>query len=282
MKIKKYITHIRLCSKLEHEISRKWRNFIDGMFFRFRKLHHLEFIITTKCNLRCKQCSNLIPEIQDKAKDICFEEFKRDMDLLMSNFDYIYRLQIHGGEPMLHPEIAKIMAYILQYKEKIGISVIVTNGTNLPSQALLDVISNHKVAIIASPYSFNKTMLEKLRTLCAENHVLYTQFGERKWFKFDPPDREAYRVSELRSKYWHCPTNGFPAYKNGRLYLCARLANILDYKDNLVDDGLTLNIRSTNNAIKFLMKDYSINCKYCNINKHEMCHAAEQRSCVIL
>jgi hypothetical protein len=218
----------------------------------------------------------LIPEIQDKAKNVCFEEFKYNLDLLMSNFDYIYRLQIHGGEPMLHPEIEKIMAYVLRYKEKIGITVIVTNGTNLPSQALLDVISRNKVAIIASPYSFNATMLEKLKTTCFENHVLYTQFGERKWFKFDPPDKEVYSVSELRSKFWNCPTNGFPTYKNGKLYLCARLANILDYKDNLVDDGVNLNTRSKNNAIKFLMKDYSINCKYCNINKHEMCNAAEQ------
>jgi len=277
MKLKKYITHIRFCSALENRKSRKLKNRIEGLFFRFRKLHHLEMIITTKCNLRCKQCSNLIPEIQHKAKDVGFEEFKRDLDLLMSNFDYIYRLQIHGGEPMLHPEIAKIMAYVIQYKAKIGISVIVTNGTNLPSRELLDVISGHKVAIIASPYSFNATMLEKLKAICVENHVLYAQFGERKWFKFDPPNKEDYSVSELRTKYWNCPANGFPACKNGRLYLCARLANILDYKDNLVDDSVSLNTRSTNNAIKFLMKDYSINCKYCNINKQEMCHAAEQR-----
>jgi len=183
---------------------------------------------------------------------------------------------------MLHPDIAKIMAYVLQYKERIRITVIVTNGTNLPSRELLDVISRNKVAIIASPYSFNKTMLEKLRTTCAENHVLYTQFGERKWFKFDPPDKETYSVDELRTKYWRCPNNGFPAYKNGRLYLCAREANILDYKDNLVDDGINLNTRSKNNAIKFFMKDYSINCKYCNINKNEMCNAAEQRTMDIL
>ena len=277
MKLKKYITHIRLCSRLEHSKSGKLKNVIAGMFFRFRKLHHLEMIITTKCNLRCRNCSNLIPEIQDRAKDVSFEEFKRDLDLLMSNFDYIYRLQIHGGEPMLHPEIAKIMAYVLQYKEKIRIAVIVTNGTNLPSRELLDVISKNKVAIIASPYRFNKTMLEKLRTTCAENQVLYTQFGERYWFKFDPPVKETYSIDELRTKYWTCPNNGFPAYKNGRLYVCARVANILDYKDNLVDDGVNLNTRSTNNAMKFLMRDYSVNCKYCNINRNEMCIAAEQR-----
>ena len=178
---------------------------------------------------------------------------------------------------MLHPGITKIMAYVLLYKEKIGISVIVTNGTNLPSRELLDVISSNNVAIIASPYSFNKAMLEKLRKTCIENHVLYTQFGERKWFKFDPPVKESYNVSELKAKYRTCPTNGFPTYKNGRLYLCARLANILDYKDNLDDDSINLYSRSRNKAIRFLMKEYCINCKYCNINKNEMCNAAEQR-----
>jgi len=96
-------------------------------------------------------------------------------------------------------------------------------------------------------------------------------------FKFDSPAKDTYSVSELRAKYWSCPTKGFSTYKNGRLYLCARLANILDYKDNLVDDGIDLNTSSKNNAIKFLMKDYSINCKYCNINRKEMCNAAEQK-----
>ena len=277
MKLKKYFTQIRLCSTVELSKAQELKNFVDGVFFRFRRLFHVEMIITTKCNLRCNNCSNLIPEIQDKAKDVNFEEFKRDIDLLMSNFDYIYHFQIHGGEPMLHPEIAKIMAYVLRYKKKIGYSVIVTNGTNLPSQELLDVLSEQKSAIIASPYSFNKTMLEKLKTICAENHVLYTQFREKKWFKFDSPDKEEYSVAELTSKYWDCPINKCPAYKNGKLYLCARVANILEYKDNLVDDGINLNTRSKSNAIKFLMKDYSINCKYCNINKNEMCNAAEQR-----
>ena len=277
MILQRYITHIRFCSRLERTKSRKLKNYIAGIFFGFRKLHHLEMIITTKCNLRCKNCSNLIPEIQDKAKDVSLEEFKHELDLLMSNFDYVYRLQIHGGEPMLHPEVAKIMEYTIQYREKIGIIVIVTNGTNLPSQELLDVISKNKVAIIASPYSFNKAMLEKLKTTCVENQVLYMQFGARKWFKFISPDKDAYSLPELRKKFHNCPTNSFPTYKNGRLYLCARLANILDYQDSLVDDGIDLNTRSKNNAIRFLMKDYSINCMYCNISKTEMCNAAEQR-----
>jgi len=278
MKLKKYFTHIRLCSNLEHTRSGKSKNLFEGLFFKFRKLHHVEMIITTKCNLRCKHCSNLIPDIQDKAKHISLEEFKRELDLLMSNFDYIYRLQIHGGEPLLHPEIVKIMAYVVRYKEKIGISVIVTNGTNLPSQELLNVISRNNVAIIASPYGFNETMLVKLGTVCFKNHVLYMQFGARKWLKFDPPDTKDYSIAELKSKYWNCPNNGFPAYKNGKLYLCARLANLLDYQENPVDDGVNLNSRSKNNSIRFLMKDYSINCKYCNINKKEMCNAAEQRT----
>ena len=41
-------------------------------------------------------------------------------------------------------------------------------------------------------YSFSATMLEKLKAICVENHVLYAQFGERKWFQFDPPDKEDY------------------------------------------------------------------------------------------
>ena len=69
----------------------------------------------------------------------------------------------------------------------------------------------------------------------------------------------------------------YPAYKNKKLYLCSRLANIVTQRDDIDDDGIELSFSSKKGAIKFLQKDYSINCKYCQIDEENICEAAIQR-----
>ena len=276
MKTANYFKHIRKCSSFEPRFSTKLIHFAKGIFLQFRKLHFVEMIVTTKCNLRCMNCSNLIPEIQHKAEHVPFDIFKRDFDMLMSNFDYIYCLQIHGGEPLLHPEIDKILAYVLKSKNKIWIIKIITNGTVLPSQNLLNVISRQNVMVGASNYKINEGLRDKLRTIYATNHVFFMQFAEKQWNIFKKPEKETFSIRELKSKYEKCLNNIYPSYKNKKLYLCSRLANIVTQKDNIEDDGIELSFSSKKGAIKFLKKDYSINCKYCQIDEENFCEAAIQ------
>jgi organic radical activating enzyme len=273
-----YFKHIRLCASLEPTFSTRLAHLIEGIFLRFRKLHFVEMIVTTKCNLRCINCSNLISELQHKAEDIPLEIFKRDLDILMSNFKYIYCLQIHGGEPLLHPEIDQILAYALEYRHKIRVVKIVTNGTVLPSQKLLHVISRQNVIIGASCYKINEGLREKLRTICATNNVFFTLFEDKQWFVFKKPEKETYSIRELKSKFHTCPANMYPSYKNGKLYLCSRLANLVTLKDDIADDGIELSPSSRKGAIRFLQKDYSVNCKYCQIDENNFCEAAMQHN----
>ena len=275
----KYFKHIRICSGFEPKLSTRLIHLIHGLLFRFRKLHFVEMIVTTKCNLRCKNCSNLIPEIQHKAEEVPFESFKRDFDKLMANFDYIYCLQIHGGEPLLHSEIDQILAYALTYNRKIYLIKIVTNGTVMPSQKLLDVISKQPVIIGASSYKLNEMLREKLRTICVLNHVFYMQFEEKKWYVFKKPKKTVYSTKELKHKFSKCPTNMYPSYKNGKMYLCSRLANLVTLRDDITDDGIELSLSSKKGAIRFLQKDYSIHCKYCQIDENDFSEAADQRNC---
>jgi len=272
-----YFNHIVICSSFEPKFSTRLKHLIDGLLLRFRKLHFVEVIVTTKCNLRCRSCSNLIPEIQHKAEDVPFASFKRDFDLLMANFSHIYNVQIHGGEPLLHPEIDQILAYVLTYKRKISLITIVTNGTVIPSQKLLDVISNRGVLIRASYYKLNEGLREKLKTICENNHISIRQFEARKWHVFKNPEKENCTVSELKMRFKQCPANMCPSCKNGKMYLCSRLANIVTLKDGIEDDGIELSFSSKKGAVRFLQKDYSINCQYCHIVKGVFCEAAEQQ-----
>ncbi|WP_211251521.1 radical SAM/SPASM domain-containing protein [Methanolacinia paynteri] len=76
--------------------------------------------ITSSCNLLCKHCYNGSAKVRhislDGIKDIVAEA------LAMGS----YRLDVTGGEPMLHPNFLEIMAIL---RDKLFLTSIFTNGT---------------------------------------------------------------------------------------------------------------------------------------------------------
>lgn len=70
------------------------------------KLPFLVLWVGTKCNLRCKDCVNLIPYTEQKSYD--FESSINDFKMLTQIAD-IESLQIQGGEPFTHPKIDEFL-----------------------------------------------------------------------------------------------------------------------------------------------------------------------------
>lgn len=79
--------------------------------------------ITDKCNIYCRGCYRM----NGKAGHKSFEQIKEEINILqrMRNCDNI---SIAGGEPLLHPDIIDIVAYIKSLGMK---PMILTNGVKL-------------------------------------------------------------------------------------------------------------------------------------------------------
>ena len=85
-------------------------------------LKDLCFEIIEKCPNNCKFCSS--NSCYDKDKIISFDKFKETIDYFMVNGG-IEELSLSGGEPFLHPDLSKMIAYAKKY----GIRVVVfTSG----------------------------------------------------------------------------------------------------------------------------------------------------------
>lgn len=99
----------------------------------------LAFHITTKCTLNCKLCVSMIPEfkIRGKAKHVPFEQVAAEIHAVFAIYDYIEDITLSGGEPLLHPDLVKIIDTCMEYRQKFAHARIFTNGTCLPSDALL-------------------------------------------------------------------------------------------------------------------------------------------------
>lgn len=92
----------------------KWKEADYGPYYKT-----LLLFITNKCNLNCKTCFNKVN--LKNNEEMSFEYIKKIID----NNPLIQKYDIMGGEPLLHPQINKILNYLDKKNKKIG---LYTNG----------------------------------------------------------------------------------------------------------------------------------------------------------
>ena len=106
--------------------------------------------ITNVCNLRCEFC----PGTRRKQGFLSPEGFEVLAGKLRPHVDYIY---LHlMGEPLLHPQLSKL----LDIAAELGFKVIITtNGTLLPRQAelLTQASAVHKISVSLHSFEGNES-----------------------------------------------------------------------------------------------------------------------------
>lgn len=125
----------------------------------------IEFALTTRCSLRCKNCINYIPYLNnDEQKVIELDEFKVYIDNLTAAVNKIEDLLLLGGEPLLLKNIDKYLEYVAK-NNKIKRVWLVTNGTIVMSDDLIRTIKKYhrKVIVWLSNYSANKELEPRLK-----------------------------------------------------------------------------------------------------------------------
>jgi len=88
-------------------------------------LSYLEIHLVDHCNLNCKGCSHFAPIADEWFADT--NEYARDMQQLRKLFLTIHKIRLLGGEPLLHPKIARFMFFTRSCFPKADVR-IVTNG----------------------------------------------------------------------------------------------------------------------------------------------------------
>jgi sulfatase maturation enzyme AslB (radical SAM superfamily) len=112
-----------------------------------KEISYLKLSITRQCNLRCRHCF-----VDKRGQHMEMTVAKKSINLLLSSAGKIKVLIIYGGEPLLHPNLADIIAYAkkkaLEKNKKILVAVP-TNGTLLDKNTLR-VFKKHNVKLSIS------------------------------------------------------------------------------------------------------------------------------------
>lgn len=223
-----------------------------------RLFGHLDLNISTHCNNRCAACSHASPFT--KAYNMSQGVLDRDLEAIKPFLSF-HRLQLVGGEPLLHPNITD-MLYIAR-KSGVGREVmIITNGRLLPK--MTDVFWGLVQLLQISVYPnldpeilpFAEEMGRKWGF--AVYHTVFTDFYKQ--FSKEPTDgKESFKNCVWKAD---CYT-----LHEGRFYLCPQSAFFPQQFQSMEPgvDGLPLAGLNEDKLTAFLERTVPFNaCKICS------------------
>lgn len=191
-------------------------------FMRHRlEITRVEMPITTRCNLRCRDCANLI-SFYPHPVDFDINLLTKDVDDFLSNVDRVHRFIIMGGETFLYRELYRLVSYLIQ-KNKIGLVHIITNGSIIPGIDILQLLQHRKILVTISNFTVevspNKPRF--ISTLEA-NHINYIVESNR-WRDlggFNPVVDSS--AEALMHRFANCKSKLCHNLSNGEYHVCPR------------------------------------------------------------
>lgn len=216
-------------------------------------LRYIEMIITTKCNMLCSNCSNGIPYMNRKT--ISYQVFCEQLQSLLTHVSYIERFQLHGGEPLLNPEVHKMITLLDKTQKLLNIR-IATNGTVIPNEETISALKDSRIVLAISSYFFNRERREQLIDVCKRNSIRYILYDEQEWYRFETQ-------KSVVNSFETCPINSFPCYYEGKVYLCSRICHLYGrlYPNSCIE------IANFSGDLLYALNDEKLKapCRECNI-----------------
>jgi len=249
-----------------------WRN-ISKNQSKPRKILQFEVHLTDHCNLNCAGCSHF-SSIASKYY-LNYDKFEMDCKRLYElTHGRIERIHLLGGEPLLHPELNKIMTITGKYFKK-GVIELITNGILLSKQAedFWEICRKYKITIIITKYPI-KLNYEEIKKM-TEKYKIDIEFwgGEVKTFQYTPLDTNGKQNPE--ESFRRCGTKNLCIQlREGKLYTCHTAAYIKIFNEYfgqklIICENDFLDIYKVHNikeVLKFLSKPIPF-CRYCNLQE---------------
>ncbi|MCI8981310.1 MAG: radical SAM protein [Hungatella sp.] len=250
-------------------------------------LDTVSMIIIERCTLKCEKCAIMLPYFKE-IRSYSFDKLKKEADALFKNVDFVGNFTLTGGEPLLYEDLVPIIQYIGDcYRARIGSFKIITNGTVIPSDKLIEVMCRYDMAADISDYTEGipaiKDRLKKVRNMFEQSGIKTYFLSAMKWvdFGFEYVDNH-YNTQKLQQFFDFCHTR-CRGYIDGKLRYCINAYFARRTLNESEDQNNEFDILSMKNSIeekrKLVEFDLGYNksgflemCQHCNgtveINQH--------------
>lgn len=225
----------------------------------------LEAVVTFKCTLKCKGCAHLIDLYKD-THHLPIDAVIANIDRLLEHVDKCISLTFTGGEPFLHPSLAKIVSKYSEHP-KIYFIDITTNGTIIPPTEVLETFRKKNILIKVNEYP-DSIKFNELITIFDKYGIKYNIIEKQMWHDFGDFKKRNKSSAKLIYDFMQC-YNGIycKILLNEKIFHCPRAAFLynLGYTD-LGINFIEINDDSINSKDieKFYSQNLNTTCNYCD------------------
>ena len=232
-------------------------------------IKYIDIMITEKCSLKCKDCSNLMQYYQ-KPINSDLDVLKNSVDKVMESVDRLFEFRVLGGEPFMNKDIGKIVNHLKKYK-KVSQIVIYTTGTILPKGENLNELKDPRILLDITNYAHLSRNHDKLIELCKKENIPFLTTVP-KWTDSGRINYQKKTEEKLKFMFKNCCTNDYLTLLNGKLYRCPFSANTMNLKAIPIKDNEFIDLEKNlskqdlkNEMINLYHKpEYLTACNFCN------------------
>lgn len=237
-------------------------------------LRSVDIIITERCSLKCRDCSNLT-QYYKNPKNCDINELINSIDGFCNLVDEVNEFRVIGAEPFMNPDFDVVVKRLIN-EPKVKKIVIYTNGTIVPPDEKLECLKNDKVLLIITDYGPLSRNLNILIQKLSNNNIAYYVQKAQGWTDCGKIGRHFRSIEEQKEIFKKCCAKNTFTISDGKLYRCpfaanaARLKAVPDYKNDYIDFMEDLRKGENSFEIKKKIKAYIWDkkflqtCDFCN------------------
>lgn len=196
-------------------------------FLRSDRLYirSIDVVITEKCSLKCKDCSNLM-QYYESPQNIEDEQIFLEIDQVCGLADEINELRIIGGDAMMNKNFGDIAIYAAS-KENVNKVVIYTNGTIAPTvDKLVRISGNDKIFVFVTTYDELSRNAEKLCKTMDQLGIKYNIQPAYGWTDCGRITDHRRTEKQREAIFQDCCAKHFTTMTDGKLFRCPFAANL--------------------------------------------------------
>jgi hypothetical protein len=237
----------------------------------------LQIHVVEHCNLNCRGCAHFSPIAP--IKEITIEDLISSYECIRPYFSELFcRLELMGGEPLLHSHINEVLKVSREYFKDDEIR-LVTNGLKLlnMSDEFFETCLYKKINIAISvyPIGLDYSEISKKLEKYKINYKFYGNYSDCKRFIGYRLDMDA--DNDISDSYSRCKYSGHCIQlRSNRLYPCFVPAYVDHLNDFfgldircVDDDYVSLSDKPSIETIKKKINGPIPFCRYCDISNRQ-------------
>ena len=249
------------------------------------RLSYFVLNILDHCNLRCKGCDHFACIAEERY--VSLVDIQRDVQR-MSELMHgsVTRIGVMGGEPLLHPDLLKILV-VTRAAFPHTLIQLVTNGLLLlrQSEEFWTCCHENNITIVNTKYPINLDY-DRIQQTASEHHVKFEFYG-----KTGEVQKTSYKMpmdikgkQDPKKSFLTCyHANSLPLLMEGKLYPCTVAPNSVHFNKRFgtameIESGDFIDIHQAQSAeevFAFLSKPKPF-CRYCITSKRSFGHKWER------